>query len=275
MRPSAVHRKRVLSLVRLVASRGGQRRSLCIAQMNLGGKQENMIEGAGKSSVDPYKIGALPNLGDMRNEESMLPDDWQDIWGTENKEKLLLQIAYERRSVDMAAEKYNKLKETVVQLGMGGSLQPVQRMLLGWYTPLLEAIKLEQRDVVQKKYSYDRERYGVFLCLLPSDKLAVITMHVVLNLLLVDANGIKFTHVAKELGASVMTQANAEKLKGEKSLWNQVLNNGRASSRLVNSVSRRALQSRDWGDALKVRELLSCRNESLASSYSRLLLVAR
>ena len=71
-----------------------------------------------------------------------------------------------------------------VARGDGPSLPVSATAVTGFFEPLSRAVALEQEAVRLKVPSVDRNNYGPFLLMLNPDKLAVITLHVVIGQLM-------------------------------------------------------------------------------------------
>jgi hypothetical protein len=210
------------------------------------------VKAVGSRGKD-YNIKPLPEVF-LTDEEyaELVPDDVNEIWGVENKELIRRQVCFEKRSIDLATDRYAAMKKTIVDMGQGSSLKPAQRLLLNWYTPLVEAIELEQNEFLKRSPSVDRERYGFFLSILSPQKMAVIVMHTALNQLLLHATGVKFATVAMDIGTAVQREIQLERLKGEKGAWSRMVSMGRVTPGLVSRFSKRVLQNEEWPPMLKV-----------------------
>ena len=153
------------------------------------------------------------------------------------------QLALETKSVDMAVRKYRKMLRDTEKRGASASLLPAQRVLLSWYAPLTASIRKEVRDIEKRVKGQDRNVYGPYLRLLPPEKLAVITIHEILGLILSQPQGIKFTRAALTIGRTVQGEVNAARLRKEKRFHPKP---GAVSVTRINMHAKRALEDAEW-----------------------------
>ena len=126
-------------------------------------------------------------------------------------------------AVDNEVRRYKEGQAATSLRGDGPSLPVGRRLLQGFFEPLSRAIALEQEAVRLKVPSVDRNNYGPFLLMLNPDKLAVITLHVVIGQLMKgeetfspespQAGMCKFVRVVERLGEAVQAEVNLARLR--------------------------------------------------------------
>ncbi|PIA31839.1 hypothetical protein AQUCO_04800023v1 [Aquilegia coerulea] len=82
------------------------------------------------------------------------------------------------------------------------NLPYVKRLFLGWFEPLKEAIEKEQKLQKQKK---QKASYAYHIGLLPADKMAVIVMHKMMGLLMIDRDDgyVRLVQAAVQVGDAI------------------------------------------------------------------------
>ena len=126
-------------------------------------------------------------------------------------------------AVDDEVRRYKEGQAATSLRGDGPSLPIGRRLLQGFFEPLSRAVALEQEAVRLKVPSVDRNNYGPFLLMLNPDKLAVITLHVVIGQLMKgeesfspespQAGMCKFVRVVERLGEAVQAEVNLARLR--------------------------------------------------------------
>ncbi|KAF8364718.1 hypothetical protein HHK36_033305 [Tetracentron sinense] len=92
------------------------------------------------------------------------------------------QIKAETEAWEKTAKEYRELEREMCEKKLAPNLPHVKALFLGWFEPLREAISKEQRLQETKK---QKAAYAPHIGLLPADKMAVITMHKMMGLLMV------------------------------------------------------------------------------------------
>ncbi len=126
-------------------------------------------------------------------------------------------------AVDNEVKRYKEGQQATAQRGDGVSLPIGRRLLQGFFEPLSNAIAIEQESIRLKVPGVDRNNYGPFLLMLNPDKLAVITLHVVVGQLMKgeesfspdtpQAGMCKFVRVVERLGEAVQAEVNLARLR--------------------------------------------------------------
>ena len=126
-------------------------------------------------------------------------------------------------AVDNEVKRYKEGQLATAQRGDGVSLPIGRRLLQGFFEPLSNAIAVEQESIRLKVPGVDRNNYGPFLLMLNPDKLAVITLHVVVGQLMKgeesfspdqpQAGMCKFVRVVERLGEAVQAEVNLARLR--------------------------------------------------------------
>ena len=131
-------------------------------------------------------------------------------------EKVARQLNIELEQAQQAAERYRKVLADLQKFGRATQLQPEQKLLLSWYTPLSAAIEREQKRVQKRVSGYDRRVYGPYLMLLDADRLAVITLNHVLSCVLLSEHGHSVINTAQEIGRAICGEVVNEQYKRDK-----------------------------------------------------------
>lgn len=94
-------------------------------------------------------------------------------------------------------------------------MHPIQQLLGEWYAPYMDAIDQEQDAYryssfpLQQSISHketgqiDRSEYGPYLIQLKPQKIAIITLHEIFQLLIRDPMGITFVMAAERIGKAI------------------------------------------------------------------------
>ncbi len=123
-----------------------------------------------------------------------------------------LQLWLECEAQQEAVLKYQKVIESARKRKDYSSLSLVQRQVLWWFQPLVDAIEKRQKDYIFREksegdVSKSAQRFGPFLCTLPPAKLAVIAAHTAIMETLTNSNnslhGTPFSVIARQLGQAV------------------------------------------------------------------------
>jgi DNA-directed RNA polymerase len=123
-----------------------------------------------------------------------------------------LQLWLECEAQQEAVLKYQKVIENARKRKDYSSLSLVQRQVLWWFQPLVDAIEKRQKEYIFREksegdVSKSAQRFGPFLCTLPPAKLAVIAAHTAIMETLTNSNnslhGTPFSVIARQLGQAV------------------------------------------------------------------------
>ena len=147
-----------------------------------------MIKTNANSSANPYDLSVL------------LKDAEVDLHSK--------QLALEEQAIAMAVQKYRKTREQITQLGKASEMKPAQELLLSWYQPLVNAILEEQKKYHRREFDQDRKSYGPYLSSLNAEKLAVIAMHELMGLTMMEPNGVPFVRAASTIGRAIQGEVN-------------------------------------------------------------------
>jgi len=172
----------------------------------------------------------------------------------EEKELMIRQQQNETKQVILAQQRYEELITSVKKLGRGATLGPAERLLVEWYEPLNDSIKSEQNDIrngICKSAGSDR--FGDYLLMLPSDQLAVITMHSVLGLLLLNttkksgsSRAIPFNRAILSVADAVQAESNLSRLKMEEAGLFKYMNRNNPSVIKVNRMAKWNIEDGKW-----------------------------
>ncbi|KAL3693501.1 hypothetical protein R1sor_007152 [Riccia sorocarpa] len=125
------------------------------------------------------------------------------------------QMEIETKAWESAAAEYRELMLEMCKKNLAPNLPFVQSLVLGWFEPLKNAIEAEQKAVQDLDFRAHRAGYGPFLCQLPADMLAVITMHKIMGMLMSDLTHggcVKVVSAAANIGEAVEQEVGIYKL---------------------------------------------------------------
>jgi len=182
-----------------------------------------------------------------------------------------LQEWNETMSYDRASKEYAGMIRQAKDRNDMTSLKPIQMEFVKWFEPLANAIKMEQEECLKRISKADRSNYGPILVLLKADKLAVITMHTVLNNILQakHPSGAMFITLVTAVGEAVRAELGVQKVLYERTygggsfkdnIMTGIINDtsGRNKSKKVAQIVRRADKLLDdneyqWSPELKAK----------------------
>ena len=157
------------------------------------------------------------------------------------------QYALETAALEANIEQYKKIVASVIAVGKGAALPVSQRLVVSWFTPMAEAVDREQALIWARAQGTDRATYGPYLVLLPPEKLAVITMHEVMSMVLGAAGSVPFTSLAARVGQAVQAEVNMMKLRyRDRRAWSRLAAGRTANIATMRRQARRALEEADW-----------------------------
>lgn len=115
------------------------------------------------------------------------------------------QVKIETEAWQQAATEYKDLMTEMCRKSLAPNLPFAQSLLLSWFEPLRDGILEEQKAYANREHREHRSMYGPYICQLPADMLAVITMHRLMALLLSDQEHgcVKVIHAAVVIGEAV------------------------------------------------------------------------
>lgn len=165
------------------------------------------------------------------------------------------QLNLETRAATDAVLKYRSVMQNVINLGHGANTGPAQDILLLWYEPLVREISEEHRRIGAKDAGRDRSVYGPKLLCVDAERLAVITIHEALGLLLASPQGVKFTSLAVAIGSAVQAEWYFSKTRQEGSqLVSYLRSNGELLTvNTVNKVAKWQSDEGSWGSKLQAK----------------------
>lgn len=104
------------------------------------------------------------------------------------------QIKMETEAWDEAAKEYQELLTDMCEHKLAPNLPYMKSLFLGWFEPLRDAIAEDQESSQQKR---QKPSHYPHFDQLPADKMAVITMHKLMGLLMTNTGGIGSTRVVQ------------------------------------------------------------------------------
>ena len=99
------------------------------------------------------------------------------------------QVKLETEAWEEAASEYQELLTDMCQQKLAPNLPYVKSLFLGWFEPLRDAIAAEP-ETWSSKWNHIRPSHAPYWELLPPDKMAVITMHKLMGLLMTNSGGV-------------------------------------------------------------------------------------
>jgi DNA-directed RNA polymerase, mitochondrial len=133
------------------------------------------------------------------------------------------QFDIEKRQLNLANIGAIKNMVTLTSMGRGATAKPVQKTILSWYEPLVQALGQELNRIKEGKGGQNRDVYGPVLCLLPLEKMAVITIDFAVNAIMKSNNsGVPVTALTKSLANMIETEVNVAALDGDKTWMGHV-----------------------------------------------------
>jgi DNA-directed RNA polymerase len=137
----------------------------------------------------------------------------------------------ENESVNDEIKRYREMSEQMAQVGAGANLPAVRQLLTSFYEPLVVGIEREQSMISEGVPGIDRKVYGPYLQLLGADKIAVISLHTIISMLMRgeerkkndvfsdaanehggQAGSVKFIRLASSLGRVIEAEVNLSRL---------------------------------------------------------------
>jgi len=165
------------------------------------------------------------------------------------EDKYNRQLHMETLSIHDATAKYEEMRESLIKMGKTTELGSMQKYMIHWYIPLVEAIQKEQQAISNNEKSVDRNLYGPFLAQLGPDKLAVITMNAIINASVIGGQrGAAFSRVSFAIGHTVEAEVNLLGLKSKygKGIMSRLsLGKGNAT-RIINNRAKFSLENDEW-----------------------------
>ncbi len=125
------------------------------------------------------------------------------------------QIKLEQDAVQEGVVRYRRLAAEAIKRGDGAALKPVERILLYWFKPLVEAIKAEQEECKQGIPGVGRQITGPILQNIEAEKAAVITINQVMTLCMTHPDGLPLTKLAYNVGKAIVAEQAMTRLKAE------------------------------------------------------------
>ena len=120
------------------------------------------------------------------------------------------QLALEYNAIDIGIGDYRRRSQAYEQKGRGALLTPSKRLLVHWFKPLCRLISAEKAGITAGRAGVGRAVYGPYLLMVPTDKLAVITMHEVVSIMLAEPLGEKVIKIVGSIARAVNAQINFE-----------------------------------------------------------------
>ena len=90
----------------------------------------------------------------------------------------------ENESVNDEIKRYREMSEQMAQVGAGANLPAVRQLLTSFYEPLMVGVEREQNMISEGVPGFDRRCNGPYLQLLGADKIAVISLHTIISMLM-------------------------------------------------------------------------------------------
>ncbi|XP_010526301.1 PREDICTED: DNA-directed RNA polymerase 3, chloroplastic [Tarenaya hassleriana] len=153
------------------------------------GKQSNSIESSGISvrgrlfMQDPPWISALFMKGLNKMVDQTVKIERKEIDKRKFDALRRRQVKEETEAWEKMVTEYRDLEREMCEKKLAPNLPYVKQLFLGWFQPLKDAIEREQK-LQKNKSKKIRAAYAPHIELLPADKMAVITMHKMMGLVM-------------------------------------------------------------------------------------------
>lgn len=159
------------------------------------------------------------------------------------------QIASEMRAVSDGVARYRRLANEAIERGEGATLKPAERLILHWFTPLVEAIELEQDECARGVPAKGRNTMGGIVQTIRADVQAYITLHQVVSTMLARPHGDTFIKVAYPVARAILAEAMIRTLKTERKEQLRELERKIKHVRPthINRLTRKVLSDQVWG----------------------------
>lgn len=124
------------------------------------------------------------------------------------------QVKWETEAWEEAAKEYQELLEDMCEQKLAPNLPYMKSLFLGWFEPLRDSIAAEQELCRQGK---NRGNYAPYFDHLPADKMAVLTMHKLMGLLMTGggtgggAGSCRVVQAASQIGEGIENEARIHK----------------------------------------------------------------
>ncbi|XP_028793981.1 DNA-directed RNA polymerase 3B, chloroplastic isoform X2 [Neltuma alba] len=228
---------------------------------------------------DPPWISSLfaKGLNNVANRELKL--EFKEI--EKSKYNLLRrrQIKAETEAWERMVEEYRELERQMREKNLAPNLPHVKSLFLGWFDPLREAIEREQKSQMSKK---KKAAYSPYIDILPAAKMAVIVMHKMVGLLMLDyeAGCVQLVQAAVQIGMAIEQEVRIHKFlektrshQGKKTMVNadDSLNNDKEKLRKRVNVLIRRKRLKKVQMLLKKEEFSSWARDTQAKLGCRLI----
>ncbi|XP_028789269.1 DNA-directed RNA polymerase 3, chloroplastic-like [Neltuma alba] len=112
------------------------------------------------------------------------------------------QIRAETEAWERMVEEYRELEREMCEKNLAPNLPKVKSLFLGWFEPLKEAIEAEQKSQRSKK---KKAAYAPHIDLLPASKMAVIVMHKMMGLVMLEleVGCVQVVQAAVQIGMAI------------------------------------------------------------------------
>lgn len=164
------------------------------------------------------------------------------------------QLKRETDTLEEACKNYEEMLASMAKLGKSSHLAGAKKCIIEWYPGFTEAIHQEQQRIEADEPGTDRMLYGPLLMELTPDKIAIITMQIIINATVTaGTRGVKFTVICLTIGEAIQAEVNLAELKskhGPRALSNM---SKPISTRAINLRARQSLESGEWTKELKVK----------------------
>ncbi|KAG0611165.1 hypothetical protein M758_7G120400 [Ceratodon purpureus] len=166
------------------------------------------------------------------------------------------QVKIETEAWQRAATEYKDLMTEMCRKSLAPNLPFAQSLLLSWFEPLRDGILEEQRAYANREHREHRSMYGPYICQLPADMLAVITMHRLMGLLMSDQEHgcVKVIHAAVVIGEAVEQEVRIFQLMNSKKKSNVAEVNTNSHGDVANEEELEATRQADLKSKKVVRD---------------------
>ncbi|XP_054821958.1 DNA-directed RNA polymerase 3, chloroplastic-like isoform X2 [Prosopis cineraria] len=189
------------------------------------------------------------------------------------------QIKAETEAWERMVEEYRELEREMREKNLAPNLPHVKALFLGWFGPLKEAIEREQKSQMSKK---KKAAYSPYIDMLPAAKMALIVMHKMVGLLMLEheAGCVQLVQAAVQIGMAIEQEVRIHKFlektrsqQGKRTIVNaeDSLNNDREKLRKRVNVLIRRKRHKKVQTLLKKEEFSSWARDTQAKLGCRLI----
>ncbi|PRQ40537.1 putative DNA-directed RNA polymerase [Rosa chinensis] len=167
------------------------------------------------------------------------------------------QLKIETEAWEDAAKEYQELLADMCEQKLAPNLPYVKSLFLGWFEPLRDAIAAEPATWAGKRV-HIRPSHAPFFELLPPDKMAVITMHKLMGLLMTNSGGVgsvKVVQAACAIGEALENEVKIHRFLEKTKKKSIAIKKPEAESDIVTNEQEKLINEQEQEKLTKEQEL--------------------